>query len=340
LLRLPPMCVADVLGEWFSSPLLTAALSLPALAGTFTGPWSPGNAINLLRRESLSGPGVVGGGPMLVAALQRAAESAGVEIRTGTAVERIRMGARGVQGVTLVGGETIDATQVAASCHPRHTLLELVTPGSIEYRLEHRIDTFRTRGTVAHVLLALDKAPSLGGPDDETIQWARTGAHVDDLERAHDALKYREIPSTPILDVHLPTVEQPDLAPPGHAVASVLVHFAPHSPDGGWTDDARDALGDRVVELLGEHDAGLPGSVVGRQVLTPSDLEARYGVAGGNLHHGEHSLDQLLVRPTPECIHHRTPLPGLFLCGSGSHPGGGLTCAPGELAAAAMLAAK
>ncbi len=340
LLRLPAMCVADVLGEWFSSDLLKAALALPALAGTFTGPWSPGNAINLLRRESLLGPGIVGGGPMLIAALERAATDAGAEIRTGAAVQRIRLGADGTEGVELVGGESINAPMVAASCHPRRTFTELVAPGAIEFRLEHRINTFRSRGTVAQVLLALRTPPKLGGASDGTLEWFRTGAHVDDLERAHDALKYREVPSTPILDIHLPSVATPDLAPAGHAVASVLVHFAPHAREGGWTDAAREALGDRVVQLLGEHDADLPETIVGREVLTPLDLETRYGVVGGDLHHGEHSLDQLLVRPTPECIHYRTPLAGLYLCGSGSHPGGGLTCAPGELAARAMLAAR
>jgi phytoene dehydrogenase-like protein len=338
LLRLPPMCVADVLKEYFESPRLVAALALPALAGTFTGPWSPGNAINLLRRESLLGPGVVGGGPMLVEALAKAAKAAGVEIRTAAAVERLRVGRDGIEGVVLEGGEAIDAPIVAASCHPWRTFCELAPPAALGHRLEHRVRTFRSRGSVAQVLLALDRAPSLGGS--EPAEHVRTGGHVDEIERAFDAIKYGEVPETPVLDVHVPTVARPELAPKGGAVLSALVYFVPYARKGGWDEDARTRLGDRVVEILGQHDAKLPGSVVARQVLVPVDLEEKYGLHGGHLHHGEHSLDQLLVRPTPECVHYETPLKGLWLCGSGSHPGGGLTCAPGELAAQAILARK
>jgi phytoene dehydrogenase-like protein len=344
LLRLPPMCVGDIMRERFASDRLSATLCLPALAGTFTGPWSPGNGLDLLRRASLLGPGVVGGGPMLVDALARAARAAGVELRTGARVARLRVGPSGVEGVVLGDGEVLRAPLVAASCHPFHTLCELVPPGLVEHRLEHRIRTFRSRGSVAQVLLALDRAPRLSGH--EGVEFAHTAGHLDDLERAFDAMKYGEVPQTPVLDVHVPTVARPDLAPAGHAVISALVYYVPYAlrhgggrpEEGGFGDDARQRLGDRVIELLGRHDAGLPGSVVGRQVLVPVDLERRYGLHGGHLHHGEHSLDQLLVRPAPECVRYRTPLPGLWLCGSGSHPGGGLTCAPGELAARAMLA--
>lgn len=164
--------------------------------------------------------------------------------------------------------------------------------------------------------------------------------HLDEIERAFDAIKYGEVPQSPVLDVHVPTVARPALAPKGHAVVSALVYYVPYERKGGWDGVARQRLGDRVVEILGRHDAGLPGSVVGREVLVPRDLEERYGLHGGHLHHGEHALDQLLVRPTPECVHYGTPIQGLWLCGSGSHPGGGLTCAPGELAARAILAAR
>jgi phytoene dehydrogenase-like protein len=345
LLRLPPMCVGDVLRERFASDRVAAALALPALAGTFTGPWSPGNGLDLLRRASMMGPGVVGGGPMLVEALAKAARAVGVEIRTSATVSRLRLGSGGTEGVVLQSGEVLRAPIVAASCHPWHTLCELVAPGAIEHRLEHAIRTFRSRGCVAQVLLALNRAPRLGGR--ESVEFASTAGHLDDIERAFDPIKYGELPKLPVLDVHVPTVSRPDLAPRGHAVVSALVHYVPYALRardrgglGDWDAAARQQLGDRVVEILGQHDSGLPGSVVGRQVLVPVDLEQKYGLHGGHLHHGEHALDQLLVRPTPECVHYRTPIPGLWLCGSGSHPGGGLTCAPGELAAQAMLAAR
>lgn len=338
LLRMPPMCIGDVLRERFASDRLSAALALPALAGTFTGPWSPGNGLDLLRRESLLGPGVVGGGPMLVEALTKAARAAGVEIRTGASVSRLAIGRDGIEGVVLASGEELRARIVAASCHPWRTFCELTPPGRLDHRLEHRIRTFRSRGSVAQVLLALDRAPRFHAG--EPAEFVRVAGHLDEIERSFDAIKYGEIPKTPVLDVHVPTVSQPKLAPAGHAVVSALVYYVPYALAGGWDDASRQRLGDRVVELLGRHDASLPGSVVGRTVLVPKDLEQRYGLHGGHLHHGEHALDQLLVRPTPECVHYRTPIAGLWLCGSGSHPGGGLTCAPGELAAQAILAGK
>lgn len=338
LLRMPPMCIGDVLRERFTSDRVSAALALPALAGTFTGPWSPGNGLDLLRRESLLGPGVVGSGPMLVEALEKAARAAGVQIRTGASVTRLSIGRDGIEGVVLAGGEEIRARTVAASCHPWRTFCELTPPGLLEHRFEHRIRTFRSRGSVAQVLLALDRAPRFHAG--EPAEFVRVAGHLDEIERAFDAIKYGEVPETPVLDVHVPTVARPSLAPKGHGVVSALVYYVPYAKKGGWDDAARQGLGERVIEILGRHDASLPGSVVGRTVLVPKDLEARYGLHGGHLHHGEHALDQLLVRPTPECVHYQTPIAGLWLCGSGSHPGGGLTCAPGELAAQAILARK
>lgn len=338
LLRLPPMCVADVLGEHFKSDLLKAALALPALEGTFTGPWSPGNALTLLRREALRGPGITGGAPMLIRALRSAAEQAGVEIRTSTTAAQVLVDSGRVHGLELAAGEVLRAPLVAASCHPWHTLGQLLPVGAIDYRLEHHARTFRTRGSVAHVSIALNRPPRFS--DDTTVEWARTGAHVDEIERAFDAIKYGEVSPEPILDLQVPSIADPSLAPKGHAVLTATVYFAPHDKRGGWDDAARNALGDRVVELLARHDHTLPEAIVGRRVLTPADFEEQYHLPGGHLFHGEHSVDQLLVRPTPGCSRYRTPLPGLFLSGSGSHPGGGLTCAPGYFAAQAMLAKR
>ncbi|MCX4239695.1 phytoene desaturase family protein [Paraliomyxa miuraensis] len=337
LLRLPPMAVADVLRERFASPVLQAALALPALLGSFAGPRSPGTMLELLRRECLGGPGVTGGGPMLVEALHRAALAVGVEVRTDARVRRLRLGADGVSGVELADGEAIDGRLVAASCHPGHTLCELLPPGVIEHRFEHRVRTLRSRGSVAIVSLALSRAPRLGP---EPVEFARTGACLDDLERAFDPIKYREMTQTPVLDLHVATVADPSLAPEGHAVLCATVLFVPHAREGGWDDASRDALGERVVQLLSRHDAEIGAAVVAKEVLTPVELEAKYGLHGGHPFHLEHALDQLMIRPTPECIRYATPIAGLWLCGSGSHPGGGLSCAPGELAAQAILAAR
>ena len=324
LLRLPPMCVADWLGEWFETDLLKAALAVPAVAGTFTGPWSPGTTANLLMLEAAAGPGIEGGGPALVAALEKAASSAGVEIRTGAEVTEIRVVDGRVAGVR-VGDESIDAPVVAASCDPKRALLDLVPMGALPYRTEHRLETVRTRGTTAYVHLALKERVRFAATPDVDIEFARTGAHVDDIERAFDAIKYGERSKTPILDIHC--VE---------TTMTVAVHFAPYNLKGGWTEEAKSALADRTVELLGPHVPGITAKIVAHSVDSPADLASIYALPNGQLHHAEPALDQLLIRPIPECVAYKTPIEGLHLCGSGSHPGGGLTCAPGALAAATI----
>ena len=336
LLRLPPMCVADWLDERFETDLLKSALALPAVAGTFMGPRSPGSNMNLLLWEGAAGPGVVGGGPALVAALEQAARAAGAEIRTDAAVERILVDSGKVRGVAIEKGEEVRAPAVAASCDPKHTFLELLPSGAIPYRLAHRIRGFRTRGTTAQVLLALSAPPAFAARNDERIEFARTGAGLLEIERAFDAVKYRTIAETPILDIHVPTIAAPDLAPQGHAVVSILVHFVPQELEPTWNEAERERLGDRVVAILERHAPGVTSKVVAGEVLVPTDLEDRYGTTGGHIHHGEHALDQLLIRPVPDCVRYATLLHGLYLCGSGSHPGGNLSCAPGSLAAAAI----
>lgn len=336
LLRVCPMCVADYVNEWFESDALRCLLASRAISGTWSGPWSPGTNALLLRWEALAGRHAKGGAAAVVAALRRAAEQHGAEIRTSAPVTEIRVASGRVSGVTLEGGEVLDAGVVAASCDPKTTLLSLLPRGGLSPKAERRVATFRTRGTTAAVSLALSRPPAFSGrgPD---VAFAHTGRSLDDMERAFDAVKYGRASETPLLDVHVPTVTTPDLAPAGHAVVTILVHFAPFASREGWTDAARDALGDRVVNALAGFVPGLVESIVAREVLTPDDLRLRYGLTEGHVHHGEHALDQLLVRPSPECARYATPVEGLYLCGSGSHPGGGVTCAPGTLAAGIIL---
>lgn len=337
LLRLPPMAVADWLDEWFEDDLLKAALGLPAVAGTFLGPRSPGSNLNLLLWEAAAGPGVTGDGPGLVEALERAARQAGVEIRTGARVERIVVEGGAVRGLIAAGGERIDAPVVAASCDPKQTLLELVGPEAISGRLARRAGQMRTRGTTARVLLAMSAPPRFAAGADGPVERATIAGSLDGIEHAFDAIKYDAIAEQPILEVHVPSIAAPDLAPAGGAVVSVLVHYAPYAPRSGWDDASRARLADLAISRLELHAPGSAAAVVASEVTGPADIEARYGLSGGQVHHLEHALDQRLVRPTPECVHYRTPVKGLYLCGGGSHPGGGLTCAPGRLAARAIL---
>jgi phytoene dehydrogenase-like protein len=276
---------------------------------------------------------VRGGGPALVAALESAAREAGVDLRTSCAVERLIHDGGAVRGVVLAGGEEIEAPVVGASCDPRRVFLEFLPPGAVPHRLAAALAAFRCRGAMAQVLLALDRPLEFRCAPGERIAFARAAEGLDAVERAFDAIKYRRASPEPVLDVHVPTVDTPGLAPAGHDVVSLLVHCAPFDLDGGWDGAAAERLADASVAVLERHSPGLKRAIAGRAVLTPADLASRHALPGGHVFHGEHALDQLAVRPAPGCAGYTTPIAGLYLCGSGSHPGGGLTCAPGALAA-------
>ncbi len=339
LLRIPPMCVADWLNEWFESDVVKGGLAHAAIQGMWAGPWSPGTAANLLFLESTTRQSVVGGAAGVVAALQRASRSYGVEIRTGTEVTRIRLDGGAVAGVTLAGGEEIDARVVASGLDPRTTFLRLIEPATLPVSFEHRIGVIRARGTTAKVHLALRKHLEFAAKPGERIARARTTGSLDDLERAFDPVKYRGASERSLLDIFIPSVARPETAPDGCDVVSLLVHFAPIDLAGGWTPAACERLGDAAVAELARVAPGVAKAIVARQVLTPADLAERFGLDGGHIHHMEPSLDQLVIRPTMATMRYATPVRGLFLCGAGSHPGGGVTCAPGALAADAIVAA-
>lgn len=341
LARVAPMCVADYLNEQLETPLLVEALAAPAVAGTFAGPWSSGTTTNLLLAEHGSGERIQGGPPALISALLAAVEAAGGEIRTGAAVARIRTASGRVSGVELASGESIDAPVVVATCDPKQAFLKLLAPGELPVAVEHEFEHLRCRGTAAKVHLALSGPLEPAGRPGESFEAISIGGgHVDDLERAYDAAKYRRFSEKPHLDVRIPTVADETLAPAGHHVVSILASFAPYDLEGGWTDGQREALGEAVLRQLERHAPGVREKIVAREVLTPVDLEERYGVTGGQLHHIEPALDQLLfLRPSASAAGYRTPVPGLFLGGSGSHPGGGVNAAPGLLAAEAVLGA-
>lgn len=339
LMRVAPMCVADFLNELFATPLLVEGLAAPAVAGTFAGPWSAGTNTNLLLLEAAPGRYVAGGPAALVAALERAARAAGAEVRTGAEVARIRVEGGRAAGVTLASGETLDAAAVVATGDPKRTFLELIAPGTLPIRIEDEYRRIRMRGTAAKVHLALDGPLELAARPGELFESIRIGGgHVDDLERAFDAVKYREVSARPHLEVRVPTVADPALAPAGHHVVSVLASYAPYDVAGGWTEERRAALLDSVLAALERHAPGVRARIVAQELLTPADLEARYALTGGQLHHGEPALDQMLVlRPTPSAARYATSVPGLYLGGSGSHAGGGVTCTAGWLAAGAAL---
>jgi len=336
LMRVAPMSAADWLSEWFETDCLKAALANAGLSGNFAGPRSPGSAFNLLLWECAARHHVYGGPGALIAALEKAARSRGVEIRTEAEVGEILISEGRVEGVLLKNGEHLPAAVVAASCDPRHTFLDLVPDRHLENWLNRRVQNIRGTGSTAKMNLALNRPLEFSGYPGEKIAFARTGGHLDLIEKAFDACKYGQFSADPILDIHIPSASNADLAPPGHSVVSILVHFVPYRLKPQWDQDQIKKLGNIVVATLEQYAPGVTHAIVAREVLSPVDLEARYGLVKGHFLHGEHALDQLVLRPTPECARYHTPIHGLYLCGSGSHPGGGITCGPGALAASVI----
>jgi phytoene dehydrogenase-like protein len=337
LLRIPPMCAADWLREWFETDRLAAGLAAPGLTAVFAGPWSPGTAANVLLSECGADGHVPGGAWRVARALEAAAQRRGVDIRLGVEVEEILVEGERTAGVRLVTGETIAARAVAAACDPRTTFGRLVPARFVPTRLQERIRHYRGTGIVAKVHLAVEGPVRFKGREWDLLARARITGDLNDMERAFDPVKYGHLPEMPWLDVFVPTVEAPELAPEGGHVVSVMVHSVPYALQRGWTGEARKAVEARVVRILDDHCPGLGTRVLGAEILTPLDLEERFGLVEGHLHHGDHALDQILVRPTPECAHYTTPVEGLFLCGSGSFPGGGVTGRPGLLGARSLL---
>jgi phytoene dehydrogenase-like protein len=352
LLRFMPMAAADLAAEWFESEPLRATIAARAILGQSAGPWSAGTgAVFFLRAAAAPGalgPVVVprGGMGSLTRAVAAAARAAGADIRTGADVVRIEARDGVVEGVTLRSGERIDADCVVSSVDPKATFLRLVDPPEIDPGFRGKVRNIRMRGLTAKVNLALGGLPAFtaaAGRDAAVALAGRIliGPEIDYLERAYDASKYGAMSAQPFLEATIPSLLDPSLAPEGRHVMSVLVQSAPyHLRDGDW-NARREELGDLVVKTLAGFAPDLPGLVQARQVITPRDLEETWGLTEGHLFHGEEALDQVFtMRPVLGWARHRTPIRGLWLCGSGTHPGGGLTGANGRNAARAILAAR
>lgn len=335
-LKVAPMSVADFLNEKFETPFLKAGIAGPAIYGSYTGPWSSYTTLNLLMWECTANESIIGGPQALISALEKAAKDAGVEIRTKSQVDKITLDEnRKVTGVKLVNGEEISAPMVTSSCTPYVTFYELLMPNHISYSLEHAIKHYRSRGTTAKVNLAVNKLVNFNGVTG--VEFARTGNSFDEMERAFDPVKYRKFSGEPVLDIHIPSIENTSLAPAGHAVVSILVHFAPYHFEEGWSEKTKERLLENVMKTLSLYVPDIKSSIVASEVLSPVDLELRYSLTNGHIFHGEHAVDQLITRPIPSCARYATPIEGLYLCGSGSHPGGGITCMPGYLGAKLIL---
>ena len=349
LLRWGPMAVADLAAEWFESEPLRAVVAARGIFGAALGPWSAGSGVLLLLRaafdpEPASGVWFVRGGMgKLATAMASAATQAGAEIRTHAEVAAINVQDATATGVTLTGGEEISARAVISGADPRRTFLKLVSPTHLEPDFAARVRNYRSSGVLAKVNLALSGLPTftaLGDGSDVRALSGRihVGPDTDYLERAFDASKYGDFSADPYLEVVIPSLSDPELAPLGQHVMSVYAQFAPYKLRVGDWNQKRDSLGDAVVKTLAHYAPNLPDLILHRQVMTPLDLEEQLGLTGGHIFHGELALDQLFsLRPLLGWAAYRTPIRGLYLCGSGTHPGVGLTGASGANAAREFL---
>jgi phytoene dehydrogenase-like protein len=347
LLRWGPMAIADLAAEWFETPALRAAICARGVFGMKAGPRSAGTTASWLLQTAQEGHPtgavtVVSGGPgALSAALAVAATGAGAEIRRSARVASIDIGDLGVRAVVLASGERIDATTVISGADPRHTFLQLVDPVHLQPSFRQQVLNFRAIGVVAKVNLLVTGLPAVTGLDGSGMPAEQAlsgrllvGDEPDDFEKAFDCTKYGRMSDRPWLEVTVPTLSDSTLAPAGQHVLSIYAQYAPYRLREGDWESQRDALGDLVMAQLATVMPDLKSRVVAGEVLTPPDLERRYGLTGGHIFHGEHTLDQLYaMRPVLGWAQHRTPVRGLYLCGAGTHPGGGVTGAPGAHAA-------
>lgn len=341
-LRLPIMSLEHLLGEWFETELLKATLAVDGLIGMFRGPWSPGTAFGLVRGYLAAFSGgwslVKGGMGKLSTALESAAQAAGATIRTGAEVRRILSSDGRATGVELVSGETIAARVVASSADPKRTFLGLLDPVELGPEFLNQVKNIMMEGIGAKVNLALDGLPRIPALGDGVPAHFRIAPSLEFIERAYDDAKYGRVSKSPVVDVLVPSIVDPSVAPPGKHVMSVNVQYTPYHLSRGKWEDQREELGERVVGILEDHLPGLKKLILARDILTPLDLERKFGLTEGHPYHGEMSLDQMFVlRPVPGWARYRTPIAGLYLCGSGAHPGGGITGAPGYNAAREIL---
>jgi phytoene dehydrogenase-like protein len=347
LLRWGPMAVADLASEYFETELLRAVIAARGVFGTFLGPWSAGSALVLLIRAAAdphpagSACFAAGGMGAVTQAMASAAKAAGAEIRTSAEVIEIRVQNGIATGVVLSTGEEIQAKAVISNADPKRTLLKLTDPTHLSPDFVQRLQHYRGNGTVAKVNLALSGLPkftALKEGDTSALKGRiHIGNEIDYLERAFDESKYGNFSRQPYLEAAIPSLTDPTLAPEGKHVMSIYMQYAPYKLKGDWEEQRR-ALGQTVVQTLAQYAPNLPELILTHQIITPRDLEEKYGLTGGQIFHGDLALDQFFtMRPLLDWARYKTPIENLYLCGSGTHPGAGLTGGSGANAAREIL---
>jgi phytoene dehydrogenase-like protein len=349
VLRWGPMAVADLVAEFFDTEPLRATIAARGIFGTFLGPWSAGSALVLLLRAAAdsSPAGSVqfpaGGAGAITLAMAAAAKQAGVEIRISAEISEIRVKDGVATGVVLTSGEEIFARAVVSNADPKRTLMRLVDPAHLSPDFIQKIKNYRSIGTVAKINLALSALPEftalkpgLRSTSNGNLLQGRIqiSPEIDYLERAFDDSKYGNFSRSPYIEIALPSLSDPSLAPAGQHVMSIYMQYAPYKlKDSDW-ESQRKALGETVVKTIAQYAPNLPQIILRHQIITPKDLEETYGLTGGHIFHGELALDQFFtMRPLLDWARYRTPIERLYLCGSGTHPGTGLIGGSGANAA-------
>ena len=337
-LRVASLPARDLMDENFDSELLKASLSWDGLVGSKLAPRSPNSAVLTMLYRMAGQSGAVKG---LVNALSAAAIAAGAEIRTNATVDRILIDGSSsglvANGVQLSDGEKIEADRIVSAADPKRTFLNMVGVEHLDIGFTNRIRRLRCDGYVAKLHLALSDLPKFAGlqqPDGRMI----IAPDMDAIEFAFDHAKYGELPESPVMEIVVPSKSDASLAPEGKHVLSANVMYVPYQLKGGWTDEARQQICDRAIDTIARYAPNIREQIIHSELLTPADLERDYRVTGGHWHHTEMAMDQMLMmRPTYEAAQYSTPIPGLFLCSAGCHPGGGLSGAAGHNAARELL---
>ena len=345
LMRLALINIYDVMEENFDNELLKGAISLDSLLGSHMGPRSPNTVYGYLYRRmgdifGYRGPAVVKGGMGAVAeAMAGAARARGVDIEVSTAVSKINIDIDRATGVTLADGRVINAQLVVSNADPKTTFNKLVGLTNLETGVARRVKTLRMKGDAAKLHLALDGLPAFKGLTEQQMgQRLVIAPSMNYIESAFNSSKYGEYSRAPAMDISIPTIHDSSLAPQGKHVMSVIVQYAPYELDGGWTEEHKEAFKNLVIDHIADYAPGLRDQIIQAELLTPADLEERFHIHGGHWHHGEISLDQILMmRPFPGASQYGTSVDGLYLCGAGNHPGGGVMGLAGHNAAREII---
>src|SRR5438874_861558 len=350
-IQLFTMSAIDYLDQWFETDVLKATMSASGIIGTFLGVRSPGTAYVLLHHYMGEIDGAFrswgfarGGTGAISNAIADAAREAGVEIRTQAGIVKILVKAGRARGVILANGDEIQADIVSSSVDPRLTFIQFIENGNLPNAFLDEVRRYKFRGSSGKVNLALDRLPSftcMPGPGAHLRGAISISPSVEYMEKAYDDAKYGRYSRRPYIDMVIPTLTDPSVAPPGKHVMSCFVQYAPYNLKEGTWDEKREEFGDNVIDTIAEHAPNIRNIILHRQVLTPLDLEREFGLSEGNIFQGELTLEQLFfLRPAPGWAQYRSPIKNLYMCGSATHPGGGIMGASGRNAAMMILKDK